>query len=94
MTTETTGLSTKLRTTALAIAFGFGIAASGPVVAQVDTAAPVVAQVDAAQEEVTEEEDDGFDWGWLGLLGLAGLAGLAKRGNTESRTVERTSTRV
>jgi len=24
-------------------------------------------------------QDDGFDWGWLGLLGLAGLAGLRGR---------------
>ena len=23
--------------------------------------------------------DDGFDWGWLGLLGLLGLAGLRRR---------------
>lgn len=91
MTAETTSLSTKLRTTALAIAFGFGVAASGPVVAQADTAPQVVAQVDPLEEDVVEEEDEGFDWGWLGLLGLAGLAGLAKRGNTESRTVERTT---
>ncbi|NJO39743.1 MAG: WGxxGxxG-CTERM domain-containing protein [Cyanobacteria bacterium CRU_2_1] len=25
------------------------------------------------------EEDNDFDWGWLGLLGLLGLAGLAGR---------------
>jgi hypothetical protein len=25
-----------------------------------------------------EDDDDGFDWGWLGLLGLAGLLGLKK----------------
>ena len=25
----------------------------------------------------TTEEDDGTDYGWIGLLGLAGLAGLA-----------------
>lgn len=24
-------------------------------------------------------DDDGFDWGWLGLLGLFGLAGARKR---------------
>lgn len=24
-------------------------------------------------------DDDGFDWGWLGLLGLIGLAGLKGR---------------
>jgi hypothetical protein len=25
------------------------------------------------------QQDNDFDWGWLGLLGLAGLAGLAGR---------------
>ncbi|WP_341282062.1 WGxxGxxG family protein [Paenibacillus sp. FSL H8-0537] len=25
-------------------------------------------------------DDDGFDWGWLGLLGLLGLAGMRNRG--------------
>ncbi|MCC5661597.1 WGxxGxxG-CTERM domain-containing protein [Nostoc sp. XA010] len=29
-------------------------------------------------------DDNGFDWGWLGLLGLAGLAGLAKGKRSES----------
>lgn len=24
-------------------------------------------------------DDDGFDWGWLGLLGLIGLAGLMRK---------------
>lgn len=28
---------------------------------------------------VTETEDDGTDWGWIGLLGLAGLLGLRRR---------------
>ena len=28
---------------------------------------------------VTVQEDNGFDWGWLGLLGLLGLAGLGGR---------------
>lgn len=27
----------------------------------------------------TTRDDDGFDWGWLGLLGLAGLAPLFMR---------------
>ena len=34
---------------------------------------------------IVETEDDGFDWGWLGLLGLIGLAGLAgKNKNKET----------
>ncbi len=30
------------------------------------------------------ENDDGFDWGWLGLLGLIGLAGLKGRDHDTS----------
>ena len=30
----------------------------------------------AADDDATSEEDDGTDYGWIGLLGLAGLAGL------------------
>jgi hypothetical protein len=37
----------------------------------------------------TEQRDDGFDWGWLGLLGLAGLAGLRRQQPT---TYDRSST--
>lgn len=42
-------------------------------------ALPVSAQVAEPNEPVRvyENEDDGFDWGWLGLIGLLGLAGLA-----------------
>lgn len=35
------------------------------------------------------EEDDDFDWGWLGLLGLIGLAGLAGRKRHDEPTVYR-----
>lgn len=31
----------------------------------------------------TRTQDDGFDWGWLGLIGLAGLAGLAGKKRQE-----------
>ena len=30
-------------------------------------------------------EEDGFDWGWLGLLGLLGLGGLAGKSNNSDR---------
>ncbi|MGG6238866.1 WGxxGxxG family protein [Nodosilinea sp. AN01ver1] len=39
-------------------------------------------------------EDDGFDWGWLGLLGLLGLAGLAGRNRDRTTTTYRTDDRV
>ena len=43
-------------------------------------ATPTVAMADrVAQEETQQEEDDGTDYGWIGLLGLAGLAGLLGR---------------
>jgi MYXO-CTERM domain-containing protein len=29
--------------------------------------------------DTTVDNNDGFDWGWLGLLGLIGLAGLRKQ---------------
>ncbi|PZO59976.1 MAG: hypothetical protein DCF15_02765 [Phormidesmis priestleyi] len=33
----------------------------------------------------TTNDDDGFDWGWLGLLGLIGLAGLKGRDRDDNR---------
>ncbi len=38
--------------------------------------------------------DDGFDWGWLGLLGLLGLAGLKGRDHDKNRATytDRTTT--
>ena len=33
----------------------------------------------------TENNNDGFDWGWLGLLGLAGLAGLKGKDKGKDR---------
>lgn len=53
---------------------------------------PVLAQEATTEDPITEpvavEQDDGFDWGWLGLLGLLGLAGLSgrKRDNTVHTT--------
>jgi len=35
------------------------------------------------QTTVYDRQDDGFDWGWLGLLGLLGLAGLAGKKREE-----------
>lgn len=41
-------------------------------------AMPASAQVTQPEVETPiVEEDNDFDWGWLGLLGLIGLAGLA-----------------
>ncbi len=43
---------------------------------------PAQATVDdpaAPNQNVVADDNDGFDWGWLGLLGLIGLAGLKGR---------------
>ena len=37
-------------------------------------------------------DDDGMDWGWIGLLGLAGLAGLRRRDTTTSTYDNRNTT--
>jgi hypothetical protein len=44
---------------------------------------PVAAQVADPNEPVIVNENDDFDWGWLGLLGLIGLAGLAGKNRKE-----------
>ncbi|PZO51643.1 MAG: hypothetical protein DCF15_14695 [Phormidesmis priestleyi] len=36
-------------------------------------------------DTATTTDDDGFDWGWLGLLGLVGLAGLKGRDHDNNR---------
>lgn len=41
---------------------------------------PASAQIDPGvgiEREGIYEDDNDFDWGWLGLIGLLGLAGLA-----------------
>lgn len=44
------------------------------------TAATATAQgYDRVAQEETVDDDDGTDYGWIGLLGLAGLAGLLGR---------------
>ncbi|NDV88820.1 LPXTG cell wall anchor domain-containing protein [Aurantimonas aggregata] len=45
---------------------------------------------ETVQPITTQNEDDGFDLGWLGLIGLLGLAGLAgRKRNTHIETVNR-----
>ncbi|MBV6621990.1 MAG: hypothetical protein KI793_03385 [Rivularia sp. (in: Bacteria)] len=76
---------TKLSKTVCASAFAVSLAAlplSLPASAQTET---LDTDVDRT---VTVREDDGFDWGWLGLLGLLGLGGLAGR-NKNRETVYR-----
>lgn len=53
---------------------------------------PTNAQIvtpDVEREDIYEDEDDGFDWGWLGLIGLFGLAGLAGKKKRREPVVKR-----
>lgn len=56
---------------------------------------PVSAQVldpgVGVEREGIYEDDNDFDWGWLGLIGLLGLAGLA--GKSKSRRNDATAYR-
>ncbi len=67
---------TNLSKTICASAFAVSVAA-------LPLSLPVSAQTNPVDTDtnrtVTVQEDDGFDWGWLGLLGLLGLAGLGGR---------------
>lgn len=48
--------------------------------ATTDTATPpATTDTGAGTTTVADADDDGMDWGWLGLLGLLGLAGLSGR---------------
>jgi MYXO-CTERM domain-containing protein len=55
------------RVVVLLSATALGVGAATPVALAQDTG------------EAATEEDDGTDYGWIGLLGLAGLAGLLGR---------------
>ncbi len=70
-----------LRTAAIAALLLFGLVGVAPAVAQDATppADSAVQEVEDTTEEVTQDDDGGFEWGLLGLLGLAGLAGLLRK---------------
>lgn len=60
-----------------------------------DATSPNQTTIDPATPSTTTTlpEDDGVNWGWLGLLGLLGLGGLAGRSRS-SAPAYRTSDRV
>ena len=74
-TSPTTGVPTTVATTAPRPTTAAGSGTTGSTVGT--TQAPV------------NDNDDGFDWGWLGLAGLAGLAPLFMRRKHEEVHVER-----
>lgn len=75
---------------------GAGVLALGLLVAPLSLSASAQVGVGAEPEGIIyrNEDDDNFDWGWLGLLGLIGLAGLAGKKREEPTAYrEPTSTR-
>ncbi len=54
-----------------------------PASAQTNTAPDTYNSTSQGAGNAGYENDNDFDWGWLGLLGLAGLAGLARRKHEE-----------
>jgi MYXO-CTERM domain-containing protein len=62
-----------------------------PATAQTNTAPDTT--TDQGIEAVEYEDEDSFDWGWLGLLGLGGLAGLAGRKRHDDNDVRYRETR-
>jgi hypothetical protein len=50
-----------------------------PATAQTNTAPDTTTTTDQGVQTAEYDDEDSFDWGWLGLLGLSGLAGLAGR---------------
>jgi hypothetical protein len=74
-------LATWLGTGALALSLAV-LPSILPASAQTTTGDGVGTTSDGVGTTTTTNDDyndDGFDWGWLGLLGLAGLAGLKGR---------------
>ncbi|PZU93361.1 MAG: hypothetical protein DCF32_23305 [Leptolyngbya sp.] len=83
-------LATCLGTGALALSLAV-LPSTLPASAQ--TATDPVTPGDAVTTTDDNYDDDGFDWGWLGLLGLIGLAGLKGRDrDTRTTYVDPTST--
>ncbi|CAM4058815.1 WGxxGxxG family protein [Deinococcus marmoris] len=65
----------KAKISLLVLAFGL---ASMPALAQDTTTDTPTDTTTTGTTVTTQNDDDGMDWGWLGLLGLAGLAGLRR----------------
>jgi MYXO-CTERM domain-containing protein len=77
----------------LILALGLTLSAGASTSYAQDTAGTGMQSGTGMQTE-TNQEDDGTDWGWLGLLGLAGLLGLRRRDRTEHHDRVDTTTRT
>ena len=72
-------------------ALAIGLAVSMPLVAQTTAPSSQGGSTASTGTGTATQEDDGFDWGWLGLLGLAGLAGLRRRDDGRMHTTSTTN---
>lgn len=72
-----------------------GATAAALAIAGLAAPGAATAQEPMAQEpmEMQDFDDDGGNWGWVGLLGLAGLLGLRRRDREVSRPVDTTTRR-
>lgn len=68
------------------------LAASLAVLPALHTPAQATVEDPVTPYETVTTEEDGFDWGWLGLLGLLGLAGLKGRDRHKVTTTDRVHT--
>ncbi|MBB4001615.1 WGxxGxxG family protein [Aurantimonas endophytica] len=68
-----------LRNPFYAAALAAGLLAATSTAALAQATAP---DTETVQPTTNQNDDDGFDLGWLGLIGLLGLAGLAGRKRT------------
>ena len=85
-----------MKNSTLLKSIGAGTLAIGLLVAPLTLSASAQVGTGAEPEGIIyrTEDDNNFDWGWLGLLGLIGLAGLAGKKRQEPAAYrEPTSTR-
>ncbi|MBW4464969.1 MAG: WGxxGxxG-CTERM domain-containing protein [Pegethrix bostrychoides GSE-TBD4-15B] len=70
------------------VALGVSVLTSVPALAQTSPSSPGVPDTtipDSVTPDTTiDDEDDDFNWGWLGLVGLLGLAGLTRKPETRT----------
>lgn len=75
----------KVQTLLRVLTFGAPLLVSAPVFAQPDDVIVTVQDDNIGTVQDNDADDDGTDYGWIGLLGLAGLAGLLRRRDTHDQ---------
>lgn len=78
-------MNSKLTKLVSATALSVGLAVLPATMASATTTTTTDPAVPTEANDGVREENNNFDWGWLGLLGLLGLAGLAGRKEEPAR---------